>query len=107
MSGYGSRRLGAPKAFLNLVSWEGSTFDQAKVLWKFMRDPAQVFEDSPKRLWYAHDPKGFVVEHDRPYKVDWFVMVASKVPCLVEIAFNDPPLAAQAKLVATSLKPVK
>jgi hypothetical protein len=39
------------------------------------------------------------------YKVDWFVMVASKVPCMVEIAFNDPALSAQAKLVANSLKP--
>lgn len=96
-----------PKAYINLVPWESTTFDQAKLLWKGMRDPAQVFEDSPKRLWYAHDPKGSVVDRDRTYKNDWFVIVASNDPCMAEVAFNDPSLREKAKLVVNSLKPGK
>ena len=94
----------SPKAYINVVAWENVTFDQARVLWKGMRSPAEVFEDSPKRLWYAHDPKGSVVEHEQTYKSDWFVIIASKDPCMVEVAFNDPALTDKAKIVVNSLK---
>jgi hypothetical protein len=96
------------KAYISVVSSQNTTFDQTKLVWtRYMRIPTQVFEDSPKRLWYEHDPKGSVVENGRTYKKDWIVVIASKVPCVAEIAFNDSALAAKAKIVVNSLKPLR
>jgi hypothetical protein len=103
-----SGRLPPAKAWISVVSGYGATFDQIKYQWTSeMAVPTHVFEDNPKRLWYESDPKGSPVENGRTYKRRWIVIIASKVVCVAQIAFNDPALEGQAKLVLNSLKPTK
>ena len=97
----------AIKAYVIVVASQNTTFDQTKLVWTpYMRIPTKIFEDSPKRLWYENDPKGSV-ENRRTYMTAWIVIIASKVPCVAEIALNDPASEPNAKLVVNFVKPAK
>jgi hypothetical protein len=85
------------------------TFDKVKSLAKGTRKVTQVLEDSSSRLWVAFDGKsGVMGEQERLYRVHWYVVVPSQpVVCAMDIFFDDPALAEQAKLMAMSLKGAK
>jgi hypothetical protein len=85
------------------------TFDKVKSLAKGTTKVTQVLEDSSTRFWVAFDGKtGVMSDEERLYRVHWYVVVPSKpVVCAMDIFFDDPALAEQAKLIAMSLKGAK
>ena len=81
-----------------------ATFQQIADMAKDMFKPVKVFEDTPKRVWFASAPTSG--------KASWYVVINSKPVCEAQIRFPDPAAKGgnaevMVRQMVESLKPVQ
>jgi hypothetical protein len=77
----------------------GITYKEIAKMAKDMFKPAQVFEDSGNRTFFASEVKNG--------KSSWYVALNTTPVCEAQIEFRDPAFASSAKQMVESLKPAQ